>query len=204
MGTDLDKLFSKDPYALFQTWFKEAVNAKLPEPNAMVLSTISDSGRPNSRVVLLKGVTNNQFQFFTNLHSQKGHEIEKNPQACLLFFWPTLGHSLGRQVRIDGSVIKLSDEESDAYFATRARDSQLGAWASHQSEVLDSRDTLEKRFHQAKERFEGQAVTRPPHWGGLALIPERFEFWIGQDNRLHDRCRYTLNLGVWARQRLNP
>lgn len=200
----MDSLFPKDPFKLFQTWFDDAKKTQIPESNAMTLSTVTDTGSPTSRIVYLKGLTEHSFQFYTNYHSRKGHELLGNPHACLQFFWVGLGGGLGKQVRIEGKVEKLSAEESDAYFATRDRDSQIGAWASQQSEPLDSREALEHAFHEAKARFNGQAVSRPPHWGGYALKPHYFEFWIGRESRLHDRSRYTLDKDKWVQQRLFP
>jgi len=204
--SDLDNLFSADPVALFQSWMKEAEAAKLTEPNAMTLSTIGDDGFPHARIVYLKGMEKDGFEFYTNYKSHKGLELLKNPNASLLFFWPGLGGSLGKQVRIEGTVHKLTAAQSDAYFATRARGSQIGAWASEQSHPLKSRTDLETRVQDLEKKYAGQPVPRPPHWGGYGLTPVRFEFWIGRDSRLHDRCVYEKRSGAatWSRTRLFP
>ena len=189
------------PYPLFKDWMKEAVRSKLLDPNAMTLGTVTPEGRPALRTVLLKDVDEKGFVFYTNYRSQKGKELLHNPHACLLFYWP----SLARQVRIDGRVSQVSPEESDQYFATRPRGSQVGAWASPQSHPVPSRDFLEMRMLLFTQKFKGRPVPRPPHWGGFRLEPERFEFWNGRPNRMHDRLLYRRKPGGgWSRSRLAP
>lgn len=189
------------PYALFKDWFGEAVRDKLLDPNAMTLGTLGPGGRPALRTVLLKDFDGKGFVFYTNYHSQKGRELRHKPLACLLFYWPPLA----RQVRIDGRVAPVPSAESDEYFASRPRGSQLGAWASPQSREVPSREFLEKRMRFFEEKFKDKPVPRPPHWGGFRLTPERFEFWNGRPNRLHDRLVYRRKgKGVWTRTRLAP
>ena len=188
-----------DPIAQFNVWFDDAVAAELLHPNAMTLATV-DGGRPSARVVLLKSVDANGFVFFTNYESRKGHELAANPAATLLFFWA----ELERQVRVDGTAEKVSEDESDAYFATRPYGSQIGAWASAQSSPIPSRDVLEARARELDARYGGGPVPRPAHWGGYRVAPVEIEFGQGRANRLHDRLRYRLADGVWARERLSP
>jgi pyridoxamine 5'-phosphate oxidase len=188
-----------DPIAQFNRWFDDAVAADLRHPNAMTLATVDD-GRPSARVVLLKSVDEHGFVFFTNFESRKGRELAANPAAALLFFWS----ELERQVRVDGTAEKVSPEESDAYFATRPYGSQIGAWASAQSEPIPSREVLEARARELDARYEGGPVPRPGHWGGYRVAPVEIEFWQGRANRLHDRLRYRLAGGVWTRERLSP
>ena len=166
----------------------------------MTLATASRDGRPTARTVLYKGLLEGGLCFVTNYDSSKGHELEQNPQAALVFFWA----SLNRQVRFEGSALRAPAAWSDAYFAARARSSQIGAWASAQSSVLASRGQLEARIAEAEARFEGQAVPRPPFWGGFRLVPERIEFWLGQDARLHDRYSYQRAASGWGVSRLSP
>jgi pyridoxamine 5'-phosphate oxidase len=176
-----------DPHALFDDWLAEATAAEPNDPIAMTLATADAAGRPSARMVLLKGHDARGFVFYTNLDSRKGAEIAANPHAALLFHWK----SLRRQVRIEGAIEPVSAEEADAYFASRARDSQLGAWASDQSRPLDSRETFEARFDATKARFAGGAVPRPPHWSGSRVVPERIEFWLDRAFRLHERRLFT-------------
>jgi pyridoxamine 5'-phosphate oxidase len=180
-----------DPYQLFETWFAEARVSEINDPEAMALATADLAGRPSVRMVLLKGHGPDGFTFYTNEHSAKGDQLAENPRAALLFHWK----SLRRQVRIEGRVEPVDEAEADAYFASRARDSQIGAWASDQSRPLDARDTFEQRFEETKRRFDGRDVPRPPHWRGYRVVPERIEFWIDRPYRLHERRLFTWNGG---------
>lgn len=189
-----------DPIALFGQWFEDAKRAGLYLPEAMMLATADRNGVPSARMMLLKGFDERGFRFFTNYGSRKGSELGENSKAALVFYWGRLQ----RQVRVQGQVEKLTEEESRAYFETRPRGSQLGAWASEQSAVLASRDELEQRFREVSARFEGQAVPLPPFWGGLRLVPDRIEFWQGRADRLHDRLAYTRKSEGWERVRLSP
>ena len=189
-----------DPHALFETWFAEA---RLGEPNdaeAMTLATADASGLPSARIVLLKGHDPRGFVFYTNSRSRKGGDLAVNPQAALLFHWK----SLRRQVRIDGTVGRVSDAEADAYFATRSRDSQLGAWASDQSSELANRAVFEARYQALVEEYEGRGVPRPPHWWGYRVVPERFEFWTDRAHRLHERRQFSRSGDGWAESLLYP
>ncbi|MBY4728512.1 pyridoxamine 5'-phosphate oxidase [Burkholderia contaminans] len=190
-----------DPFAQFDRWFKEALAAKLPEPNTMTLATVG-APRPAARIVLIKGVDERGFVFFTNYESRKGRDLAAHPQAALLFYWI----ELERQVRIEGRIEKTTAEESDRYFASRPLGSRIGAWASEQSAVIDSRATLEAQEKAASERY-GDNPPRPPHWGGYRLVPDSIEFWQGRPSRLHDRLLYTRDAGTstgWSISRLSP
>jgi len=191
---------NKNPILQFENWFQEALNAKEPEPNALVLSTINFENKPSARVLLMKGIDANGFTFFTNYESKKGKELEMNPFAAATFLWA----GLARQVRIEGKVEKVSAEESDEYFAVRPLGSRLGAWASHQSAVIESREVLEIAENELKKKHEGQEIPRPAHWGGYRLIPTYFEFWQGRENRMHDRLAFTLENNNWKIERLSP
>ncbi|BBH16938.1 pyridoxine/pyridoxamine 5'-phosphate oxidase [Nocardioides baekrokdamisoli] len=186
------------PLELFDRWYAEA--AALLEPNAMVVATTSADGQPSARMVLLKGVSDEGFVFFTNLASRKGEDLAANPRAALLFPW----HPLERQVRIEGTVETLTDAEVAAYFATRPRSSQLGAWASHQSRPVTGRDELEAAYREAEDMFGGAEVTVPPEWGGYRVRPETIEFWQGRSSRMHDRLVYVREGDGWRTLRLAP
>ncbi|MBB2495170.1 pyridoxamine 5'-phosphate oxidase [Aquipseudomonas ullengensis] len=191
-----------EPFALFRRWFDEAVlTEQLPvEPNAMTLATVDDDGRPHCRVLLLKGLDERGFTFFSNYDSAKGQQLQANPFAAMTFFWPTLE----RQVRIEGRVERVSAEESDAYFQVRPLGSRIGAWASPQSQVIADRAELEGLLAETERRFLEQAPHCPPHWGGYRLLPERVEFWQGRPSRLHDRLNYRQVDGAWQFERLAP
>ena len=190
-----------DPIALFQRWYGESVAASIREAEAMTLATATPDGRPSARVVLLKAVDARGFAFFTNEQSRKGRELAANPRAALVWLWP----ALERQVRATGAVERLSAAESDAYFATRPRGSQLGAWASEQSRPLAERRALEERWAELETRYAGGQIPRPPHWGGFRVVPEEVEFWQGRPDRLHDRFAYVRGAdGTWEQMRLQP
>lgn len=190
----------KDPIQLFHTWMQQALEAEVAEATAMCLSTLGSDGFPNARIVLLKGVDQG-FVFFTNYQSAKGNELEKHPKAALTFFWP----EIERQIRIVGEVSKISEEASDTYFLSRPYSSQLGAWASPQSQVIGSREELEQQQLRMEKQFLNQNMKRPSHWGGFQLIPNRLEFWQGRPSRLHDRIQYEyLSNGSWKITRLAP
>lgn len=189
-----------DPHSIFNKWFAEARASEPNDPEAMAVTTVSGDGRPSTRMALLKGHDARGFVFYTNYESRKALDIAANPYVALLFHWK----SLRRQVRIEGPVSKVGDAEGDAYFATRKRDSQLGAWASDQSRPLDSRATFEARFEEVRQRFEGQDVPRPPHWSGFRVAPERIEFWQDRAHRLHERRLFTRNGEGWGEGLLYP
>jgi pyridoxamine 5'-phosphate oxidase len=190
-----------NPINQFQAWFEEALAADVLEPNAMTLATASLDGRPSARIVLLKEFDGRGFSFHTNYQSRKGRELDANPFAALVFFWAVME----RQVRIEGHVERISEAESDAYFASRPPGSRLGTCASNQSEVIPDRETLEARLRELEQQHPGGDVTRPPHWGGYRLVPDAIEFWQGRPNRLHDRIRYRrLEDGRWLIERLSP
>ncbi len=189
-----------NPITQFEKWFENAVNAEIYEPNAMTLATADKSGRPNARMVLLKGVDKEGFSFYSNYLSQKGKELKRNPLACLVFFWG----ELERQVRIEGKVEKLDKETSEAYFHSRPAGSKIGAIVSPQSQVIDDRELLETKMKEATEYYEGKKISKPAHWGGYIVKPTSIEFWQGRSNRLHDRIKYTLVNGTWKIERLAP
>jgi pyridoxamine 5'-phosphate oxidase len=190
----------QEPFDLFARWYAEARASEPRDANAMTLATADAEGRPAARLVLLKAADERGFAFYTNLESRKGGELAANPQAALCFHWK----SLGRQVRIEGVVERVSDAEADAYFASRPRDSQIGAWASDQSRPLESRAELERRVAQGEARFGSDPVPRPPYWSGFRVVPHRLEFWQEQPFRLHDRILYVRNEAGWRTGRLFP
>ena len=189
-----------DPLALFDEWFALAREKEPNDPDAMALATATPDGAPSVRMVLLKGFGSDGFVFYTNMDSRKGAEIAANPRAALLFHWK----SLRRQVRVEGPVEPVGDAEADAYFATRSRDSQLGAWASYQSRPLDARSTFEKRYEDMRRRFQGQDVPRPARWGGFRVKPELIEFWDDRPHRLHERRVFTAAVDGWKEGLLYP
>ena len=189
-----------DPIKEFGIWFTAAVEVGISEMNAMALATVAENGQPTTRMVLLKGYDHDGFVFYTNYLSEKGLHLEKNPRAGLVIHWK----ELERQIRIDGIAEKVSREESARYFHSRPLGSQLGAWVSHQSEVIDARRILEARLSELEERFAGQEIPCPPYWGGYRVKPDRIEFWQGRPNRLHDRFRYTRQGKSWRIERLAP
>ncbi|WP_231757753.1 pyridoxamine 5'-phosphate oxidase [Microbulbifer elongatus] len=190
-----------DPISQFRSWLEEVVKSNISDPSAMCLSTADASGQPSQRIVLLKGFDESGFVFFTNLKSQKAWDITANPQVSLLFPW----HFLERQVIVRGVAEQVADAEADAYFSTRPRNSQIAAWASHQSDAIVSRQVLEEQFAACEKKFEGGAVPRPDFWGGYRVVPHAIEFWQGRASRLHDRFVYrTLEGGEWQVERLSP
>jgi len=196
----LEKDLAKNPFRQFEQWFQEAEAAKIPEPNAMTLATVGRDGRPSARSVLLKGVDGRGFVFYTNFESRKGRELDANPRATLLFPWITME----RQVVVEGAVTRVSREEAEAYFHSRPRASQLGAWASPQSTVVAGRAVIDESYRVIEKKYEGREVPLPPNWGGFRLAPETVEFWQGRRSRLHDRLRYRREAGDWAVERLAP
>jgi pyridoxamine 5'-phosphate oxidase len=189
-----------DPHAIFEEWLAEARLSEPNDPTAMALATADAAGRPSCRMVLLKGHDERGFVFYTNFDSRKGEELAANPNAALLFHWK----SLRRQVRIEGPVGPVADAEADAYFATRSRDSQLGAWASDQSRPLDARSTFEARYREMQKRFDGGSVPRPPRWSGWRVVPERIELWNDRAHRLHERRLFARVDGGWREGLLYP
>lgn len=196
----LEKSSPANPFRLFHHWFRQALQARLLDPNAMALSTVGPSGKPSARMVLLKGLDGKGFTFFTNYLSRKGKDLRDRPQASLLFFWP----ELGRQVRVEGRVVRVTAKESDDYFKTRPRGSQLSAWASRQSAGVANREILERRMGELEVQYQGKEIPRPPHWGGYRLLPALIEFWSGRRNRLHDRILYKKSGNRWTKIRLSP
>jgi pyridoxamine 5'-phosphate oxidase len=196
-----EKDLARDPFRQFEKWFQEAEAAKIPEPNAMILSTADGDARPSSRTVLLKGLDGRGFVFYTNYESRKGRALERNPLASLVFPWI----ALERQVIVEGPVARVAKEESDTYFHSRPRMSQLAVWAAQQSSIVSGRTVLEAGFKELESRYAGREVPRPPTWGGFRLSPETIEFWQGRRNRLHDRLRYRRGPdGGWVVERLAP
>jgi pyridoxamine 5'-phosphate oxidase len=199
-GVLLEDDVERDPLAQFQRWYRDAEAAGIRMPQAMALATASDDGAPSARMVLLKGIEDGQFVFYTGYVSRKAGELAANPRGALLFYWDPLG----RQVRVEGPVRRVSAEESDAYFATRPRGAQLAAAASKQSAVLSDRDELDARVAELEQRYAGGEVPRPEHWGGYRLAPEVYELWQHREDRAHDRLRYRREAGDWILERLSP
>ena len=195
-----EKTIDRDPIKQFQSWFEDAIAAKLPLPEAMTLATATRDGKPSARMVLLKQVDEEGFVFFTNYKSAKAEQLDANPYAALVFYWS----QLDRQVRVEGSVVRVSAEESGDYFRTRPRESQIGAWASAQSEVISGRDVLEQRARELEDLYRNREVDCPEYWGGYRLKPERIEFWKSRIGRLHDRILYERISTGWAISRLAP
>jgi pyridoxamine 5'-phosphate oxidase len=190
-----------DAIEQFGAWWQDAIKSEIDEVNALTLCTASAGGKPSGRIVLLKGYDTDGFVFFTNYNSNKGKELAGNPQACLVFFWK----ELERQVRVDGSIEKITDEENDAYFFSRPIGSQIGAWASPQSSIIESREVIEKNVAKYEKEFTINPISRPENWGGYRLVPKSIEFWQGRPSRLHDRLLYTLQeKGQWKMERLAP
>lgn len=195
-----EKDVAPDPLQQFHRWYGAARRLFFPLPNACALATATSDGKPDARMVLLKGADERGFVFYTNYESPKADQLDRNPRAVLVFHWA----ELFRQVRIEGPVERVSAEESDAYFASRPRGSQIGAWASKQSSALERREVLEDRVREFEQKFRGQPVPRPPFWGGYLVRPERIEFWQGRPSRLHDRILYTRDGQAWKITRLSP
>ena len=195
-----EKLIDRDPIKQFQLWFNDAIAAGLPMPEAMTLATATPDGKPAARMVLLKQVDEDGFVFFTNYRSAKAEQLDANPYAALVFYWV----QLDRQVRVEGSVVRTSAQESRDYFKTRPRESQIGAWASEQSQAIGSRDVLEQRAQELEALYLDREVDRPEHWGGYRLKPERIEFWKSRIGRLHDRILYQRDATGWSITRLAP
>lgn len=191
---------NENPMEQYAIWFEEAVNAQLLDPYAMSISTVDFSGQPSTRIVYMRGIKEDGFVFYTNYNSSKGKDLSENHKVSLNFFWG----ELERQIRIEGEVKKVSDEDSDTYFSQRPRESQIGAWASNQSEDIGDRGELEKKVTHYTEKFEGVDVPRPGHWGGFIVNPSKIEFWQGRPNRLHDRIVYNKEENDWIQSRLSP
>jgi pyridoxamine 5'-phosphate oxidase len=189
-----------DPVAEFGRWFDEALKAEVLEANAMTLATASEDGAPSARIVLLKGFDDRGFVFFTDYRSRKGDELKLNPRAALVFYWP----ELERQVRITGRTETISREDSEAYFRTRPRGSRIGAWVSHQSQVIPNRKVLDKQVSEVERKYPGDEIPLPPYWGGFRVAPDAIEFWQGRGSRLHDRIRYLRDGDRWRIERLSP
>lgn len=190
-----------NPVTQFSLWFQQAIETQLPEPNAMTIATVAGNGQPSARVVLLKHFDARGFVFYTNYDSLKGKQLTENPQVALVFWWA----ELERQVRIEGKVTKVSDSESNEYFHSRPKGSQIGAWVSNQSQVIESREILDKKLANLEAQYQEQDIPRPPHWGGFRVIPNLIEFWQGRPNRLHDRlCYYWKEENSWEIKRLSP
>ncbi|HSR18183.1 MAG TPA: pyridoxamine 5'-phosphate oxidase [Ignavibacteriaceae bacterium] len=189
-----------NPFALFESWMNSAIKEKVTEPNAMNFSTVNKKGMPSSRVVLLRGFDKNGFVFYTNYHSRKANDLKVNPRACVTFYW----QKLEKQVRIEGKIKKVLKHVSDEYFGSRPRMSQVSAWASEQSRVLESREELDRIVENLTNKYKGKKIPRPAHWGGYCLVPISFEFWQGRPDRLHDRILYKKTKDSWKINRLFP
>lgn len=196
----IESVISKNPFEEFGTWFQMAIDEQNLEPHAMSLATVGADGFPSTRIVLLRDYDENGFTFFTNYLSHKGNEIAQNPKVTLNFFWP----QLQKQIRITGFASKVDEAVSDEYFQSRPRESQIGAWASYQSKVIENREVLEENVKKLEEDFKGKEVPRPQHWGGYLVQPILFEFWQGRPSRLHDRILYRLENKAWKIERLSP
>ncbi|HXB40488.1 MAG TPA: pyridoxamine 5'-phosphate oxidase [Bacteroidia bacterium] len=194
-----EKDANNNPFKQFEKWYAEAIKSGLSEPNAMALCTATKKGKPSSRIVLLRGLKNHGFNFFTNYYSRKGNELKENPYASLLFYWP----ELERQIRIEGKVVFASIKASDEYFNLRPRESRIGAWASQQSKIISGRKELDKLVKSISEKYD-EKIPRPENWGGYVLQATYYEFWQGRQNRLHDRICYSLKNGKWKKARLAP
>ena len=199
-GSLSEEDINQDPFTQFERWLQQAVDSKIHEVQAMHLSTVSSSGKPSSRIVYLREFQNNTFSFYTNYNSKKAQELLKNPNCAITFFWP----ELERQIRIEGTVTKASNLQSDTYYNQRPYESKIGAWASEQSHLLKSREELEQKVEQLKKQYTPQTITRPDFWGGLILTANYYEFWQGRKSRLHDRICYELNNNNWNIKRLAP
>lgn len=200
-GGLLESNINPNPLKQFQIWFEQALEAEILEPNAMTLATVNSEGKPTARIVLLKHLDERGFSFFTNYESEKGKNLSQNPWVSLVFWWG----DLERQVRIQGKVEKISPAESDQYFSSRPLGSQLGAWVSEQSTIINSREVLDTRLDKLEKQYQAQNIPRPEHWGGFQVIPHQIEFWQGRENRLHDRLRYRLQADQsWIIERLAP
>lgn len=200
-GFLLEQEVNPSPILQFQSWLQEAMAAQILEPNAMTLATVTPEGKPSARIVLLKDFDERGFVFYTNFQSRKGRELAQTPAAALVFWWDRLE----RQVRIEGRIAKVSDAEADAYFQSRPKGSQLGAWVSHQSQVIEGREDLENRLEALEQKYENCPIPRPAYWGGYRLVPSTIEFWQGRPNRLHDRlCYRQKNSTGWTIERLSP
>ena len=195
-----EQTVDKDPIRQLNLWLKDAIAGQKPDPTAMVVSTLDEEGNPESRVVLLKELTPEGLIFFTNYHSKKGQQIIANQRVSVVFFWP----ELERQVRIKGKAEKISEVDSESYFLSRPLESQLGAWSSPQSEIIESRNVLDDNYTHFRQYFETHEIKKPPHWGGFLIRPEYFEFWQGRSNRLHDRIEFCNDGQSWKIQRLAP